>query len=199
MGDAKEARAEAKAAAARAKELRPWYKKKRFIIPGVIVLLIIIIVAANSGGDKTTDKTATSDTGEKAAKVAGLNEPARDGKFEFVVKGIECGKARVGSANFGKDAQGQFCFVSIKVTNIGNEPQSLFGDNQKLFDTQGREFSADSVASIYVEESKAIYEEINPGNSLEGIIVYDIPKDATPDKVELHDSAFSGGVTVKLS
>ncbi len=46
----KEAKARAKADKAYAKASRPWYQKKRFIIPGVLVLLMIV-VAALSGGD----------------------------------------------------------------------------------------------------------------------------------------------------
>jgi len=202
MDDPKAAKAEAKAAEARAKSLRPRYKKKRFILGGALLLLIIIAAISSAGGDKTADKTASNGDKSKQseeAKIVGLNQPARDGKFEFTVKGIECGKSRVGNATFGKDAQGQYCFVSLKVTNIGKEPQTMFADNQKLFDAQDREFSADGEAQIYSEDSKTLFEEINPGNSIEGFIIYDIPKDATAVKVELHDSAFSGGVVVKLS
>jgi hypothetical protein len=33
---------------------------------------------------------------------------------------------------------------------------------------------------------------------LTGIVVFDVPKNAKPTKLELHDSAFSGGVDVIL-
>jgi hypothetical protein len=38
-----------------------------------------------------------------------------------------------------------------------------------------------------------------PGNSLTGTVVFDIPVDAVPASLELHDSLFSGGVTVTLT
>ena len=41
--------------------------------------------------------------------------------------------------------------------------------------------------------------EINPGNSIDGTVVFDVPVGVTPTSVEDHDSAFSGGVTVALS
>lgn len=41
--------------------------------------------------------------------------------------------------------------------------------------------------------------EINPGNEVTGNLIFDIPKDATPAKVELYDSALSGGVGVNLN
>jgi len=158
-----------------------------------LALGLLVLVAACS-----TEKTP-SGGGGGGKKEAGLNQAVRDGKFEFVVKSVTCGKAQVGNSTLGKKAQGQFCLVAITVKNIGNEAQSLFGDNQTLFDTKGRKFSADTEAAIYVEDSKTLYEEINPGNSITGTLIYDVPKDAKPAKIELHDSAFSGGVTVKLA
>ena len=103
------------------------------------------------------------------------------------------------SKDFGVEAQGQYCLVSVQVENIGEEAQSFFGSNQYLYDEEGRQFSADDEAAIYLENSQSLYEEINPGNSVQGTVVFDIPKNATPARIELHDSAFSGGVTVDLT
>lgn len=72
--DPKQARAAAKAAKAHSKALRPWYKKKRFILSGVIVLLIIIIAASSGSkagpghtnkqalGKSTTSATSSAST-----------------------------------------------------------------------------------------------------------------------------------------
>jgi hypothetical protein len=88
--------------------------------------------------------------------------------------------------------------VSVKVENIGDEAQSMFGDNQLLFDQDGREFSADTEAAIYMDNAQTLWEEINPGNAINGVVVFDVPKDAKPASIELHDSMFSDGVTVSL-
>ena len=42
------------------------------------------------------------------------------------------------------------------------------------------------------------YSDINPGNSVEGIIVFDIPKDQIATSAQLHDSAYSNGVKISL-
>ncbi len=47
-------------------------------------------------------------------------------------------------------------------------------------------------------EADAVFDEINPGNSTTGTIVFDVPDESTIVDAELHDSAFSGGVTVNL-
>lgn len=144
----------------------------------------------------TEDKSARVEpTEETEAAPVALGKPARDGEFEFVVKKVECGETRVGDQYFNATAQGQFCMVHMSITNIGEVPQSMFGDNQKLFDSRGREFSASTEAAIYLDQGdKTLWEEINPGNTVSGIVVFDVPKKARPVVLELHDSAFSGGV-----
>jgi hypothetical protein len=127
-----------------------------------------------------------------------IGEPAADGKFQFVVNGLDCSATELGSQYLGTKAQGQFCIVDLTVSNTGNKPQSFFGDNAKLFNSEKQEFSADSEAAIYLEDSSSLYEEINPGNTLNSKVVFDVPAGTTPTAIELHDSAFSGGVTVDL-
>jgi hypothetical protein len=205
------ARADAKAEAARAKALRPWYKKKRFVIPIVLIVLFVIIPLSVGGGDESggernggdgsdlaVDTEGADTEGANTEESAGLNQPVRDGKFEFTVRSVQCGQTRVGNQFLNKEAQGQFCLVALQVKNVGDEPQTLFGDNMKLFDAEGREFSPDTEAAIYNEDSQTFIEEINPGNQIDGQLVFDVPTDAQPARLELHDSAFSGGVTVNL-
>ena len=37
-------------------------------------------------------------------------------------------------------AQGEFVVITLAVGNIGDEPRSYFGSNQKFIDASGREF-----------------------------------------------------------
>lgn len=186
----------------------PFFKKKWFLILVAIVVVAIIASQASGGGqdgDTSADGGAGSGSevdvaggGAAPAGDAGIGQPAADGKFNFVVSGVDCSQTRIGNPNFGTDAQGQFCIVSLTVTNIGDEPQSFFGENATLFNAEGQQFSADTEASIYLENSASIYEEINPGNTLSSMVVFDVPAGTVPASIELHDSAFSGGVTVSL-
>lgn len=60
----REVRAQAKGAKAYAKASRPWYKKKRFIIPLLLIALIVIISIATTsggGGDNTADTDTSAD------------------------------------------------------------------------------------------------------------------------------------------
>lgn len=121
----------------------------------------------------------------------------RDGKFAFTVRSVKCGIAKVGSNPYLQEkAQGQFCAVALTVKNIGDEAQSMFADNQVAYDTQGRKFAPNSMASMADDSSQVLWEEINPGNSVKGTVYFDLPKGAKLASLELHDSMFSGGVKV---
>lgn len=184
-----------------------WFKKHKILtVIGVIVLLAIIGGAAG-GGNNTNNNSSNNSNGsgvtkseDKPATVAKLNETARDGKFEFVVKGVECGKTTIGTNQYlTKNAQGQFCLMTVSVKNIGNEAQGFFGSNQKLLNANNQQYAADDTAGAYLDQNySTLFSNINPGNSVEGVIVFDIPKDQTPVAAQLHDSSFSSGVKVNL-
>ena len=55
-------KAHAKAAKAYAKAQRPWYKKKRFMIPLVLVVVVIVIKAAAGGGGGGDEQQPTEGT-----------------------------------------------------------------------------------------------------------------------------------------
>jgi hypothetical protein len=64
--DARNAKAQAKADKAYAKASRPWYKKKRFLIPGAI-LVIAVLASLGGGGDGDGDNApaASRDTADQ--------------------------------------------------------------------------------------------------------------------------------------
>lgn len=160
--------------------------------------------AAKPAPRPTAKAAATTATPKVAPKPASkpasqLGKPLRDGKFEFTVRSVKCGIAVVGDNPYLQEkAQGQFCAVQLSVENIGDEPQSMFADNQYAFDGKSRKFSANSMASMADESSQVLWEEINPGNSVKGTVYFDVPQGAKLTSLELHDSMFSGGVTVRL-
>lgn len=180
-----------------------WFKRHKIL--SVILALIVIGVVASAAGGGSKSSTGPSSNKQETkteakAETAKIGVAVRDGKFEFVVKSIKCGEASVGTNQYlTKTAQGQYCLMSVSVKNIGNEKQSLFSANQKLLDAASKEYSADDTATLYAApQGSSWYSDINPGNSVEGTIVFDVPKDVTPTVAELHDSAYSGGTKVSL-
>ncbi|MBY8870498.1 DUF4352 domain-containing protein [Micromonospora sp. PLK6-60] len=166
-----------------------------------LALIATGLVALGCGAG-TTDNASTSGDGaggDKPAKTAKLGQPARDGKFEFTVKSAKCGVAKLGTSTLGAKAQGQFCLVTMTVKNIGKEAQMFDGGSQKAYAADGTEYSADGGAAIYANQNAETFlNDINPGNQVSGVVVFDIPKNVKLTKLELHDSPFSGGVDVAL-
>ena len=152
-----------------------------------------------SSGPKRTEKPESKPSPKEEPQAAGVGDPVRDGKFEFTVTKVEAGVAEIGDEYFGEKAQGQFVLIHMKVKNIGDEVQTFYGGNVTAFDADEREFSSDTEAAFYLDESNSFFNDINPGNAAKGIVVFDIPKDTKIAALELHDSFFSGGVTVAVS
>ena len=186
-----------------AEKKRNWFARHKVLtVIGVIVLLAIVGGAAGGGNKSTTSSSGSKDTKTQAkAETAKIGQAANDGKFEFTVTSVECGKASVGSNQYlTKTAQGQYCLLNVSVKNIGDQAQSLVSSNQYLLNANGQKYSADDTATMYnsTDTASTWYNDINPGNSVSGVIVFDLPKDQTPVSAELHDSAFSNGVKVNL-
>ncbi|MGS2646066.1 DUF4352 domain-containing protein [Streptosporangium sp. G12] len=127
-----------------------------------------------------------------------VGDTVRDGKFSFKITKVEKGVARVGSELFGSDAQGEYVIIHVNVKNVGDEAQTFSGGNQKLIDSRGREYDADTGAAIFIKDANSFLEKINPGNSVDGLLLFDMPKRARLSAIVLRDSLFSGGVTVSL-
>lgn len=192
---------------------QPPAKKKRkwpVIVGGVVALMIVGSIFNDDKKDtEPAENTATVAQAPAAAPAetkqtepaAALNTPVRDGKFEFVVRSVEPGLSEVGDNPFlNQKAQGQFVIVTLSVQNIGDRPQGFSPSNQKLFDTQGRRFETDTSAQIALDNNDiAVWDNINPGNTVDVSLVYDMPVGAVPASIELHDSMFSGGVTVNVT
>jgi hypothetical protein len=158
-----------------------------------LCLMGVALIATTASGPGRGNPVA--DDVEPAT--AGLNQAVRDGKFEFTVTKIDCGKTQVGSQYSLQKAQGQYCLVSITVKNIGDKAQMFDSSNQHAYNATGAKYDTDGLAAIYLDgDSRSFLEDINPGNTVNGVVVFDIPKGASIVALELHDSAFSGGVTV---
>lgn len=204
---------------------RSWFARHKVLTTlGALVVLVVVVGVATGGGSDEPDAPEAAPTAAEApadgagaaageqpapaeepaaepaaeAPAAGLGTPVRDGKFEFTVTSVEPGVARVGNDLIGTEAQGQYVLVHLTVANIGTEAQYFSDGAQKAFDAQGREFSADSAAGVYLEGNDTLLNQINPGNTVTGTVVFDVPADAALTRLELHDSLFSGGVEVAV-
>ena len=170
---------------------------------------LLVVGSSDSQKDRETTSSSPSSSGIPAdtaptqaePAIAPAGSPARDGKFEFKIVGVSSAKTvsdPTGNPYMTTDAQGVFVVVKLQITNIGDRPQNFFGQNQKLFDTSGRQYEPDSRADMYMNSGESIMGDINPGNSITREIAFDVPPDSRFTYLQLHDSMLSGGVKMAL-
>jgi Domain of unknown function (DUF4352) len=174
-------------------------------IVGLVIVLGVLGDADVSGTGAPDDESTTPGPTpppfpqEVEEEPARIGEAAVDGDLIFVVAAVTDDPAVIGDSGLNTEPEGKFVFVTMTTTNQGDSPRSLPSENQYLLDTEGRKASADTDAATYLpEDAQSLFEMIEPGGTVTGIIVFDIPADATPAGLELHDSASSSGVTVAL-
>ena len=184
----------------------PEPKKKRkkwpFIVGGIALVTILGCVGMFTlfglGAKKVAEDLDNNVKGNNAIEGT-MNEPATDGKFQFTVTGMQCGVKQVGSADFGEKAQGQFCLVSVTVKNVGQSSEIFSDTSQKAYDKDNTEYSVDSAAAIDANKGTSTFlEDINPGNTVKGKLVFDVPAGTKLTSVVLHESVYTAGVRVAL-
>lgn len=145
---------------------------------------------ATAGGDGTDSA---------APEEAAADGPPRDGQFEFTVGDVDCSRSVLGDEFFQENAQGVFCIIQVGVENIGDEPRMFEASTQSAFDGEGRTYQADSGLVSYLEDGgTAFLNNINPGNSVDAQLVFDVPEGTQLTRLQLHDDFLSGGVEVPL-
>jgi Domain of unknown function (DUF4352) len=173
---------------------------RRQLVFAVVVLAAAVLASVLGGGASAVASSAPFVPSQVQRADGKIGEPVRDGKFEFTVRSVKCGVSQVGEEPLTKPAQGQFCLVTVTVKNIGDRSQTLSDSDQKGIGADGKQFQTDTTAGLYANSNADVFlNDINPGNQVTGVLVYDIPKDGKLAKLELHDSPFSGGATVQVS
>jgi hypothetical protein len=174
---------------------------------GICILYAALFSAAVSNAPSTGPRATTgyaapapSAQGGGVAATARIGDEVQDGSFTFKVTNVETGAQALGDSFLRSEAQGMYVLVHVTVTNIGTESALFTSGNQTLLDAQGREFDADAGAALMnVPDSESFLTTINPGNSVNGVLVFDVPEGVAPTYIELHDSMFSSGVLVSLA
>jgi hypothetical protein len=191
---------------------KSWPRRHKVLTTLLAIVGLIIIISVGSaignGGNSGSTNTGTtsSGSGQQAAPAAAgphIGEPAADGKFRFVVTHVSHTKSVGDTADgLGETADGRFTVLHIRVTNISNQSQTLDDSAQYVYDARGRKFDADTAADLDANPGNSggvFLNDINPGNSVSGVILFDLPRSDKAVKAELHDSVFSGGVTIALT
>lgn len=182
---------------------------KHKIITGILALIIIggIGSAMGGGGNKNTatsapvpaQKTASSTSQSKPtdqAKPAELSNEGVSSNVKIVVTSFQSADS-VGDNQYDiAKAQGVFKIVKIALTNNQKDAITVDSNSFKLIDDQGREFSDSSEAQTALmsssnsDQQNFFLKQINPGITISGEVIFDVPKDAKGFKLKA-----SGGMT----
>ena len=104
----------------------------------------------------------------------------------------------VGEGSERQEPVGRFVIVSIRVTNVGTGGIDIF-TNAKLaiIDEDDRRFEA---AAFEVQSAVGglVVEPIDPGDTYNGVVVFDVPRDASQLQLEVDSSLFARVAFVDL-
>ncbi|WP_176993388.1 protein kinase domain-containing protein [Nonomuraea jiangxiensis] len=120
---------------------------------------------------------------------AGANESVQDGRLKFAVTDTKCPKPP-------KTATKRTCQVGIRVDNVGPEARVLYPAQQKLIDEDDEPYPGTGLLDSHGKQITPI--RIESGRSFTGTLVFQLPKDRAPARLEVHDSALSRGADVTL-
>jgi hypothetical protein len=168
-----------------------------------VILIVIGAVAGGKGTPAASSGGAPANAAPAAQQAAKIGTPVRDGKFQFTITSVSHAKSVGDTADgLGDTAQGKYTILHVTVTNIGSQAQTLDDSSQYIYDASGRKYDASTNADIDLNSANGsdgvFFNDINPGNTVRGELAFDMPAGVKVVKAELHDSAFSGGVTVNL-
>jgi hypothetical protein len=181
--DRRQARAEAKVARARAKALRPWYRKKRWWLLGSLVAIIVIIAVANTGDDDD-DTVATEAEDEESVEpetidgqeVFAIGDTASTGDFDVTVHAFE-DPFTEGTDIVPPDEGHRFVAVEVEMTNTGDEPLPI--STLALFEVIDQ-LDRPWAATISGSQRPALDEAtVAPGQTRRGWVVFQVGNDAT--------------------
>jgi len=165
----RDAKAQAKAAKAYAKAQRPWYKKKRFLIPLVLIAIFVAIGIGSVGGGGDDDtRTTTPEAAESAASALPSDEASEaveEAEEEPVAEApsgklpLEDGDWRLADLQVKDDGLGSFGGTA-RITYTGDDPDggtniftvTVFNTNEKFLGTmQGSAQDVKSGGTVSVQ------------------------------------------------
>lgn len=99
---------------------------------------------------------------------------------------------QIGNQYTGAAANGKFIVVDIQLTNEKDEPATIFADNIRILGGNGSSYSTSDDAMFVYPDQNILLNEIQPGVTESGKLVYDIPPGAVKRAKLRVEDLFSG-------
>lgn len=127
---------------------------------------------------------------EQKATVA-IGQPVTAGDIEWTVTDARTANQlrQESFGQFGQTKQGDFVIVDVRFKNNGNEPTTLSTQSLSLLDSNNRESRPDTDTFGYIENERNIFlEQVNPGVTKEGTVIFTVSPDASGFTLEVGDA-----------
>jgi len=149
----------------------------------------------------TSAKPATKTTSKPAPaqdSAPHIGTPVRSGDLQFTVTKVVRDQTSVGQDFMAQKAQGRYTLVYVTVRNVGSDSETFFDDDQKIKDADNKTYSPDSTAELAMKNNDVWLSDINPGNAVDGVLVYDMPVGVKATAIEFSGGLFDDATTVQL-
>lgn len=98
----------------------------------------------------------------------------------------------IGDQYTGATANGTFIVVDLQLTNEEDEPATIIEDNIRIIGGNGSSYSTSDDAILVYPDQTILLEEIQPGVTESGKLVYDLPPGAVKGARLKVEDLFSG-------
>lgn len=172
---------------------KPFFKKWWFWVLAIIIIAVIVNgnnseTTSNTTKEKKEETSNKNNTSKKKVtneKIYKIGESIKVGKFTYVVKNIE-EKTKLSSILGEKSTSGKFIIVELDVKNGDDKSRIVDGEMFKI-KSSGKEYGTNAELDMYVNEGGGgfLLQEVNPGISKLGSIVFEVPSDLNAYNLEL--------------
>lgn len=163
--------------------------KARIATVCVAVVSSALIAACDSGGSDTGTQTPASPPG-----AAEPSPGTTDGDLVFTLDHVERDWV---DPEHSRAPQGTWVRIPVTVRNAGDTAQTFAASDQKLTEPGGQTITpdTDTMNAEFPGHSSVV---IQPGSQSLVYLLFDVPFGVVANKIELHESAQSPGVTLDL-
>lgn len=169
-------------------------------ILGVLLVIFIVVVSAVSGGggeqagnnQAPADQKKPSGGAKQGAKTVKVGEALQVGDASWTI--TDARQVNEISSKFLPPKQGNFVTVDFAFTNNSNKAATLTTNSLALLDAKGRKFEANTDSFGYIDppDKNIFFQQVNPGVTQEGQVIFTVAPGASDFKLELGDTkAFS--------
>lgn len=177
---------------------------RRLRIVALILVLGIFLVAAFVVFSALSSMNSTDEVHEVA-----VGATAKVKSFEATVRGVDCTKQTITQPDDpatsyddtqSEKAEGKFCVVSFSVKNIGEKTDTYPTTSLEATNATERVLNRSIIAEEYANNGKRELDQpIDPGKTVDQLLVYDVPADTTLAYLQISDDLFAdSNIKVKV-